>query len=60
MEKQLEFLMPETIDVNGYVDEARNIRYIGLARQQLDGKWRCLAAVGGMLCLVEVTITRKK
>lgn len=33
------------------------IQYIGEAVQQFDGTWRCLANVGGALCVVEVSIT---
>lgn len=44
------------IDVDGLVDESTGIRYLGSARRDLDGRWRCLANVGDALCLVEVTI----
>jgi hypothetical protein len=44
------------IDVDGLVDEAHNIRYLGKATRGFDGRWRCLADVGGALCLVEVTV----
>jgi hypothetical protein len=44
------------IDVDGHIDE-KGIRYLGKAAKQPDGTWRCLADVGGALCLVEVRIT---
>lgn len=45
-----------SVDVDGYLDVTGSIRYIGRARRQEDGTWRCLADVHGALCLVEVTI----
>jgi hypothetical protein len=45
------------VNVEGYIDEARGIRYLGKARKQPDGKYICLANVKGSLCLVEVTLT---
>lgn len=47
---------PHEVDVDEIVDE-RGIQYFGKAVLQEDGKFRCLAAVGGCLCLVEVRIT---
>ncbi len=47
----------DAIDVDGYVDEARGVEYIGVARKQPNGKWLCLANVGGALCRVEASIT---
>ena len=44
------------LDVDGVVDETANIRYIGKALRLFDGRWRCLADVGGALCIVEVTV----
>lgn len=44
------------ICVDGIVDEARNIRYFGKATMMPSGKWRCIADVGGALCVVEVVI----
>jgi hypothetical protein len=44
------------IDLDGRVDESRGIRYFGKATRCFGGQWRCLAAVGGALCLVEVTV----
>lgn len=44
------------IDIHDRVDEAKGIRYIGKARLGFDGLWRCLADVGGALCLVEITV----
>ena len=46
----------EEVSVEGFVD-AKGIRYIGKAAKQPDGKWICLADVGGALCRVEVTIS---
>jgi hypothetical protein len=48
--------LANTIDLDGHVD-AKGIRYIGHATRQHDGKYVCLAIVGGALCRVEVTIT---
>lgn len=47
---------PSEIDLDNHVDD-KGIRYIGKAWRQPDGSWRCLAEVGGALCLVEVKIT---
>ena len=44
------------IDLNNVVDESKGIRYIGKATRFFGGQWRCLAAVGNALCLVEVTV----
>ena len=44
------------IDLNNVVDEKTNLRYIGKANRGFDGRWRCLADVGGALCLVAVTV----
>jgi hypothetical protein len=46
---------PRELDVDGMVD-TKGVRFIGKATQQFDGKWRCLADVGGALCIVEVNI----
>jgi hypothetical protein len=45
------------IDVDRVVDEKHGIMLIGKARMAADGRWRCLANVHGMLCIVEVTVT---
>lgn len=45
----------DQISVDGIVDN-KGIEYIGVARRQADGTWRCLANVDGALCLVEVRI----
>lgn len=50
-------VFPNVVDVDGYVEEKTGIRYLGKARKQPDGKYRCLADVGGALAWVEVTIT---
>jgi len=59
MAKQLELYYnpPIELDVDEIVDKKRNIRYIGKATKQIDGKWHCLADYSGALCLVEVNIT---
>jgi hypothetical protein len=44
------------IDVNGMIDEATGIEYIGKATKTFDGHWLCLANVGGSLCRVELTV----
>ena len=44
------------IDVDGVVDETTGIQYIGKATKTFGGRWRCLANVGGALCLVELTV----
>lgn len=43
--------------VDGIVDEARGIQYLGKAVQQPNGRWHALAIVCGSLCAVEVKIT---
>lgn len=52
---------PREIDVDGMTDERDGgfIEFYGKATSQPDGTWRCLANVGGTLCVVEVTITEK-
>lgn len=45
------------IDVHDIVDESTGIRYIGKAKRGFDGRWVCLAEVGGALCRVEVRVT---
>ena len=44
------------IDVDGVFDESTGIRYIGKAMKDFDGRWLCLADVGGALCRVEVSV----
>jgi hypothetical protein len=43
------------IDLDGRIDE-KGIRFFGKATRRADGKWVCLADVGGALCLVEIRI----
>ena len=50
------FEEPDELDVDGMVD-AKGVIFIGKAKRQADGTWRCLANVGGALCVVEVRIT---
>jgi hypothetical protein len=44
------------IDLDGVVDESIGVRYLGRARREFDGRWTCLADVGGALCVVEVSV----
>ena len=45
------------MDLDGQIDGFQiGIQYLGKARRTFDGRWRCLANVGGALCLVEVTV----
>ena len=44
------------IDVDGRMDRL-GVVFIGKARLQPDGTWRCLANVAGALCLVEVSMS---
>ena len=44
------------IDVDGLFDESTGIQYIGKATKIFGGRWRCLANVGGALCLVELSV----
>lgn len=57
METQLHLQLIDArkLSVDRIVD-ARGIMYLGDAIQQFDGTWRCLANVGGALCVVEVLI----
>jgi hypothetical protein len=44
------------VDLDGLVDEATGVRYLGKARRGFDGRWTCLAVVGRALCRVEVRV----
>ena len=44
------------IDVDGVVDEATGIRYLGNATKTFEGRWLCLAQVGNALCRVELSV----
>lgn len=45
------------IDLDGMIDEAQGIRYIGKATRVFGGQWICLAVLGGsILCRVEVRV----
>ena len=48
---------PDEIDIDGVVDEKRNVRYIGKAKRRPDGTYLALANVSGALCRVEISIT---
>lgn len=50
--------MPDEIDIDGHVD-AKGILYMGKALKMPNGMYRCLANVGGALCVVECRITSK-
>jgi hypothetical protein len=54
--KQLELTTTTRFSLEGHVD-ARGIRYLGEAALMGDGSWRCLADVGGCLCVVELRLT---
>jgi len=47
---------PDELDVDGRLD-AKGVMFLGTAKRQDDGTWRCLANVGGALCIVEPKIT---
>ena len=53
--------MPEAVDLSGVFDEKTGIAYLGKARavKYSKGRYRCLANVNGMLCVVEVTLRKK-
>lgn len=47
------------IDVDGMADRNHpEISFIGKATLMTNGKWRCLANVSGMMCLVECNTRR--
>jgi hypothetical protein len=48
---------PDEIDIDGFVDEERNICYFGTATRQPNGKYIALASVAGNMCRVECSIT---
>jgi len=58
---QLELnLYPDVIAVNGLWDRNHeDIKYLGDAKRDNDGRWICLANVAGMLCIVEVKPTKE-
>jgi hypothetical protein len=63
MTKATCFEPPETIDVDGVIDERTrdrdgwgHVQFIGKATRQPDGTWRVLANVGGTLCVVECSL----
>ena len=57
MMHQRVFIEPDELDVDGRMDAKGGVVFIGNAKRQSDGTWRCLANVGGALCIVEVKIT---
>ena len=49
--------LPETVTVDGMYDPKHpEIQYWGKASRQADGRYKCYANVGGLLCVVEVSI----
>lgn len=44
------------IDLDGIIDEERQIEYMGYASRGADGVWKCQAVVRGAYCIVEVKI----
>lgn len=45
------------VNVDGIIDRRHpSVQYLGFATRQENGLWRCLANVGGALCIVEVSI----
>lgn len=59
--KQLELKTGAEVDIDGQTSQGRygQIRYIGKAYEMANGSWLCLADVQGMLCRVEVKITKE-
>ncbi len=51
---------PSEVDIDKRRDDKKDIQYIGKAILQGDGKYRCLADVSGMLCVVVVNLTFEK
>ena len=68
---QLELLLyPDEVNVNDLMSEVEVrdcwghpqtacIRYLGTARRHNDGRWRCLADIDGMPCVVQVSLTQE-
>jgi len=56
MHQRIGFEEPDELDVDGMVD-SKGVQFIGKAKRQPDGTWRCLANVGGAFCIVEVKVT---
>lgn len=48
--------MDDEIDIDGYFDERKQIRYVSKATRIVGNVYRCLAVVGRALCIVEVTV----
>lgn len=48
------------INLDGIYDKDRKVFFIGKAKKQPDGTWRCLAEVNGALCIVEVKVNQGK
>jgi len=48
---------PQKVDLDGRWDDKTDVRYIGMATLQGDGKYRCLADVSGLLCVVVVNLS---
>jgi len=44
------------ISVDGYVDETKDVKYMGVAVHVFDDVYRCIAIISGCMCVVEVKI----
>lgn len=53
--RRSDYPQTDEVDVEGVVD-SKGVQFIGKAKRQSDGTWRCLANVGGAMCIVEVTV----
>lgn len=58
-DEQAGFEDGNVVSVDGLRDQKHpEIHYWGKATKQPDGTWQCLANVGGVLALVEVSLSR--
>jgi hypothetical protein len=51
----MKLLVADKVNLDGHVDE-KGVEFIGWARRQEDGTYRCLANIHNNLCLVEVKL----
>lgn len=51
--------MPSEIDIDGHIDH-KGVKYIGAATWVSGNLYRCLANVGGCLCVIEATIQPRR
>jgi len=56
MMSSTDYRLPDSVDVDGYVD-SKGVRYFGFATRQEDGGYAALADVGGCLCFVACSVT---